>query len=258
MSVFSLNAIGIDVRHTGEFIIDRPDGSGDMLLIIFRTDAVLRLDGIDTPVRPGSAVIFAQGSEQYYRSCSDLYINHFLHFSVSDSEDLSSITTDTLLFPHNILEAEELLRMISREQFSVSRNRNAYISSLIQMLMMKLSETDTSEECRPASPHTAALDSLRAEIYSNPAKYENIKQIAESVSISPSHFQYLYRSQFGVSCYEDLLTAKIKTAEYYLGSTTLSVKEIALLCGYSNVTCFLHRFRDRTGHTPSEYRSMRR
>ena len=80
MSVFSLNAIGIDVRHTGEFIIDRPDGSGDMLLIIFRTDAVLRLGGNDTPVRPGSAVIFARGSEQYYRSCG-YYGNHSVSLS---------------------------------------------------------------------------------------------------------------------------------------------------------------------------------
>ena len=78
MSVFSLNAIGIDVRHTGEFIIDRPCGSGDMLLIIFCTEAMLRLHGEDIPVRPGSAVIFAEGSEQCYRSCGELYINHFL------------------------------------------------------------------------------------------------------------------------------------------------------------------------------------
>ena len=39
--MISLNAIGKDTRHTGDFCIWRPDGSGDNLLVIFKTSALL-------------------------------------------------------------------------------------------------------------------------------------------------------------------------------------------------------------------------
>ena len=41
--MMKLNAIGLDVRHIGDFCIDRPNGSGDNLLVIFKTDALLML-----------------------------------------------------------------------------------------------------------------------------------------------------------------------------------------------------------------------
>ena len=91
-------------------------------------------------------------------------------------------------------------------------------------------------------------------MYNDPAKYKNIKQLADAANFSSSHFQQLYKTEFGLSCYEDLLIAKIKTAQYYLGETDLSIGEISKLCGYENDTCFLHRFKARTGMTPSEYR----
>lgn len=51
-------------------------------------------------------------------------------------------------------------------------------------------------------------------MYNNPAKFQNIQQLAEEVGFSCSHFQQIYKKEFGISCYEDLLTARIKTAQY--------------------------------------------
>ena len=55
--MISLNAIGKDTRHTGDFCIWRPDGSGDNLLVIFKTSALLIIDGNEIIVPPDSLII---------------------------------------------------------------------------------------------------------------------------------------------------------------------------------------------------------
>ena len=253
--MFALNAIGIDVRHTGEFVIDRPSGSGDCLLIVFKTPAFLTLGGHETKVSPDSAVIFSKGSRQYYRAAGESYVNHFLHFSGTDDlYGTGGICFDRLLTGGAVSEAGELLRMISREQMSAYPNRDRCISSLICLLLLKLSEQPAEPSFTAESIHSSVLNELRAEMYSNPAQFASVADMAQRANLSPSHFQQLYKTQFSVSSYEDLLTAKLKTAQFYLSSTSLSVKEIAGLCGYANVTCFLHLFKVRTGVTPSGYR----
>ena len=254
--MFELNAIGLDMHHNADFIIDRPNGSGDCLLIIFKTDALLTIGGEELTVPTDSAIIYSDGSPQLYRAICGSYVNHFLHFGMSGEDLGGSVVFDRLLTPRSVKDAEELLRMLSREQLSDSANRREYTSMLIKMLLMKLSEPANEQRGAPLSPHAELLDDLRADIYSNPGQFTSVAQLAERVSLSPSHFQQLYKSRFAVSCYEDLLSARIRTAQYYLSSTALTIREIANLCGYENEVCFMHRFKERTGTTPGSYRRL--
>ena len=254
--MFRLHNIGLDMHHSADFSIERPGGSGDCLLIIFKTDALLTLDGASITVPPDSAFIYSEGSPQYYRAICGSYVNHFLHFGMEEGDTDSRILFDRLLIPRRAGDAEELLRMLSREQLSTSPNKDEYSSMLIKLLLLKVSEQSDEMHSTQLNPHAELLDGLRADIYSNPGQFTSVAQLAERVSLSPSHFQQLYRGRFGVSCYEDLLSAKIRTAQYYLSSTALTVREIANLCGYENEVCFMHRFKERTGTAPGAYRKM--
>ena len=81
-----------------------------------------------------------------------------------------------------------------------------------------------------------------------------MENMAARLSLSPSYFQTLYRAEFGVSCYEDVLRAKTELAEYYLANTLMTVREISGLCGFENDVHFMRQFRRRTGMTALEYR----
>ena len=59
-----------------------------------------------------------------------------------------------------------------------------------------------------------------------------------------------------VSCYEDLLAARINAARYYLQQTALSIREIATLCGYENDVVFMRLFKRRMGQTATEFRGQ--
>lgn len=252
--MFRLHNIGLDMHHSADFSIKRPKGSGDCLLIIFKTDALLTTEGKDTTISPDTAIIYSEGTPQYYRAICGSYVNHFLHFGMDDGDADGRVIFDRLLVPARVRDAEDILRMLSREQLSASPNKDEYSSMLIKLLLMKVSEESDVTSGTQLNPHAEMLDGLRADIYANPGQFTSVAQLAERVRVSPSHFQQLYRSRFGVSCYEDLLSARIRTAQYYLSSTALTVREIANLCGYENEVCFMHRFKERTGTAPGAYR----
>lgn len=253
-----LHAMGLNVRHTGDFCIDRPKGSGDNLLIVFKTNALLRNQGKEIIVPPNSAIVYRKNSAQYYRCICDNYVNHYLHFEGCEEDTFykeAGFSFDTLLYLSNIDVVEDILKMISREQVSLSQNKELCIDMLIKTLMLKLADANVEENQVLQNHHGAELEALRAEIYSNAGQFFSVEQLADKMSLSSSHFQQLYRKHFGVSCYEDLLCAKTKAAQYYLSTTILSVREIASLCGYENDVCFMRQFKKRTGFTPTEYRN---
>lgn len=252
--------MGINIRHMDSFCIDRPNGSGDYLLVIFKTNALVTIAEREQVVLPNSCILFRRQSKQLYRTTGKTYVDHYIHFACEQGDRFmkeKGIPFDSPFYLNNISEIEEILRMISRDQITESPHKEESIDLLIKLLLLKLSHSASSRKRLPqSSEHHEELLDLRAEIYSNPGKYDAIKHVAEKIKLSDSHFQALYRKAFGISCYDDLLTAKIMSAQYHLTSTNLTVKEIAYLCGYKNDTCFMRSFKKRTGLTPMEYRKQ--
>lgn len=252
------HAMGMNYRHEKDFTIDRPEGSGDDLLLFFKTGARVTLEEGEVIAPPRSVLLYRKGIPQRYRAAGEVYINHFLHMECKDEDaflDSSGIVVNRVIPLSDDSETEEILRMTGREEMSGSPHKERYMDMLIKMLILKISDCSKNGKSEPPpSVHAPALDGLRAELYSNAGSFRSVAELAERVNISPSHFQQLYSERFGVSCYEDLLSARIKAAEYYLKNTSLTVKEIAALCGYENDVCFMRLFKRRTGLTPSGYR----
>ncbi len=252
------HSMGLNIRHIGDFKIDRPDGSGDNLLIIFKTNALVEVNSEIITAPPESCILYRKNSKQLYKTSGKTYVNHYFHFDIDNENTFTSETGlkfDTLIKLNGSDEPERLLKDINKEQMSNSRHKDEYTSMLIKMLFMKIHDCSVSSSFMPeASHHIDELKELRADMYSNAGKYNSVEQLAKSINLSMSYFQQLYSEHFGISCYDDLLTSKIMMAQYYLSSSNLSVKVISELCGYKNDVCFMRRFKQRTGVTPTQYR----
>ena len=183
--MFRLHNMGLDMHHSADFSIERPNGSGDCLLIIFKTDALLTTDGRDSTVSPDTAIIYSEGTPQYYRAICGSYVNHFLHFGMEDGDADGRVIFDRLLTPGRVSDAEDILRMLSREQLSTSPNKDEYSSMLIKLLLMKVSEESDGTSDAQLNPHAEILDALRADIYANPGQFTSVAQLAERVRVSP-------------------------------------------------------------------------
>lgn len=254
-----LHDIGLSFSHSSDFRINRCNGSGDNLLLIFKTPAAIKLSGTDEIVTADTAVLYSKGTEQSYGACGEEYINHWLHFDANETDSFYH----TIKLPFNkpiqlknCTVCENVMNEIYLERLSGSAVSETCIDALLRLLLIRISENSPMYANNLAeNHHSQALRKLRAEIYSNTSETVSISSLAGKIGLSPSYFQAVYKSQFGVSCYEDVITARISTAKYYLRSTQLSIKEISALCGCENPEHFMRQFRSRTGKTPSEYRN---
>lgn len=252
-----LHTLGMDYHHSSDFLIDRPNGSGDDLIVIFKTSALIKLNNNIEHVSAGSAVVYPAGQPQYYGADGGEYINHWVHFELTDSTyaERIGLPFNTVIPVRDMPATERCLEMLSVESVAGSRNSEESCNLLLRVLMSKLAEGADMQY--GGSAHSPALRELRASIRRNPADKRGVKDFAQALSLSPSHFQSLYKQEFGVSCYEDLLTARLDMAKYYLRSTALPVRRIAELCGYENDVHFIRQFRKRTGITAGEYRRQK-
>ena len=131
-----------------------------------------------------------------------------------------------------------------------ARLSEAQCSQLIHRLLCLLL-LDESAENRADSDRIA-----QAIRYMNRHLFEpiGVQEVADSVSLSPSHFSRQFKARTGYSPYEYIVLRRIDKAKYMLSSTELSVKEIAYATGYNSEENFIHSFRKNVGIAPGLFR----
>jgi len=83
---------------------------------------------------------------------------------------------------------------------------------------------------------------------------KNIKQIAQSVKLSPDYFRLLFKEELSVSCEEYMKNKKMSLAKQLLGDFQLGIKQISYQLGFGSTASFSHAFRKHSGISPSEWR----
>ena len=106
-----------------------------------------------------------------------------------------------------------------------------------------------------ANPQFEKLCMLRNRIMKNPENPWNISEIAESLYLSKSYLQKIYKSYFNKSIIEEMIQFRIEKAKELLDNTDMTVTEISKKCGYSSYNYFVRQFKISEGLSPSEYRT---
>lgn len=70
-----INNIGYNHCHDADFCIQRPDGSGDYLLLLIKTPAVFTLSETDTFTEANSFILYKEGTPQFYRAYGTQFSN---------------------------------------------------------------------------------------------------------------------------------------------------------------------------------------
>ena len=55
--------VGLNYRHSESFLVNRPFGSGDCILLVYKTPAFMELYGKRTDIKPNSVILFDKGSK---------------------------------------------------------------------------------------------------------------------------------------------------------------------------------------------------
>jgi len=83
-----------------------------------------------------------------------------------------------------------------------------------------------------------------------------VKQIAEHIGMSSSHFSRQFKEVTSYSPYEYIVVKRLDHAQWLLYATKLSIREIAYQTGYNSETNFIVSFRKKMGISPSRFRKL--
>lgn len=98
---------------------------------------------------------------------------------------------------------------------------------------------------------------LRALMVEQMAQGElRLETLAKQLAMSPRTLQRKLAAE-NLSFSGMLETVRLELAEQYLGSSTLSITEIALALGFSQTSAFSHAFRQARGMSPADFRKRR-
>jgi AraC-like DNA-binding protein len=129
----------------------------------------------------------------------------------------------------------------------------AYMLQFAVLLRRALKHSDAGAS-GGAPPQATDLRRLLDQHVSSTA---SIRDLAQQVHMSESHFSHQVKALLGVAPKTYVREQRIARARELLLSTALSVEEIAALLGYDASTSFFRAFKRVTGITPGEFRQRR-
>lgn len=250
---------GFNYRHSGDFKINRPAGSGDHLLLIIKTEAFTVLNGTRIGIPPNSALLFKKGTPQLYGGASDKFINDWIHFDISDDEkkeiEALGIPFNTVIPLREVSELSNFVKGIVFEKYSQNSHKNASIKRYFDLILFKLSEKLGDNNPDREHPLYGRFCKLRNEIQLEPQKDWSIEAVCKKMMLSRSYVQHLYKQFFDTNISSDVKSGRIERAKYLLSASELTVTAIADACGYESDVHFMRVFKTETSLTPSEYRN---
>jgi AraC family transcriptional regulator len=124
----------------------------------------------------------------------------------------------------------------------------------------------TAEEARRESAFPGARPATRAEMYRRLHRARDylescydqpltVAGIARVASLSPFHFQRLFREAFGRTPMQYLQARRLAVAQRLLAATDRPVTDICFDVGFESLGAFSWLFRRRLGLSPKEFRS---
>ena len=256
----NINNVGYKFTHGKNFIINRPKGSGDYAILFLRTKAFFTINGTYSETEAGAFVFYKKGTPQFFGARDGIFINDWLHLDLDECEEQEisdmGIVFDKPMQIGDISYFSEIIKSMHREKYSDNVMKEATLELYFKIIITKLSERLSSPPPQNDTPHRKKLFALRTRIYNEPGEEWTIDGMAEETALSPSYFQHLYKKLFGVSAIDDVISSRVKRAEYLLSSTEYSVAHIADECGYKNDVHFMRQFKANVGTTPSSYRNQ--
>lgn len=254
-----INNVGYNHCHDADFFINRPDGSGDYLLLLLKTDAIFNIDGEDIVVPENSFFLYRRNTPQFYRCLPQhTFSNDWIHFLFENDEEeffkSYNIPYNTPIPIKNINFISFCIKSIAYENYSDNFNKQKSMAAYMELIFLKIQEQLHYSNDTILTSKFEMLSTIRNKIYGRPYEIRTVESTAHEVRMSKSSFQHLYKEQFGTTFMQDLIQSRISYAQMLLTSTNLTVAEIAVQCGYHSYAHFVRQFKKQVNITPSEYR----
>ena len=260
-----LKNVGYNYKHPSDILLNRPQGSGDYVFLLFKSPFIIKSNGRIVKKTTTSIFIYNKGTPQYYggiNNTDEQFINDWFHFTMDD-DDLAflsrlGISLDTVYELYDVSFFSHIIKQLSYEYHSTSPYKDAILRLYFELIFTKLADIVNSSKSDDLNPLYEEFVKLRTTIQNHPLRDWKIDDIAGSFALSRSRVQHLYKNFFNTSITADVMKYRMERAQYYLYNYTNPIEEIATIVGYDQPSNFIRQFKKSFGVTPSKYRKQTR
>ncbi len=131
--------------------------------------------------------------------------------------------------------------------------RNELAMNNIERLLLLVGET-TGAGTHPMDPR---IQAVLERIATSPADDHSVPRLARSISLSPSRFAHLFKTETGRTPQRFVSEVRLREAATLVAMTTMPIADVATAVGYASAFHFSSAFRARHGVSPRTYRAGR-
>lgn len=177
--------------------------------------------------------------------------------SILKNENFNTLYLDSMNKEHN-----KILEMIEKAwhacfyenigyEFEV---RNALSSIIVELYQLISIDNKKQSNSRDLMRIKQMIEFMNANI----SEKISLKDIADSCSISESECLRCFKKCLGITPMKILFQIRMNYAMELLTNDDLTIQEVAMECGFSDVSYFIKSFREKFGKTPNEYKKSGR
>lgn len=145
----------------------------------------------------------------------------------------------------------DLFQRITASYTQKEENATAIMGYLLLLLdRSKKIGLLTESAPSPTAPIRKAIDYIQSHFNER----ISLSDMAASVGMNPKYFCSYFKKHTLSTPFTYLTMLRIRHAKTLLQEKQLSVLEVALSCGFDNVSFFIRQFKAVTGQTPGQYR----
>lgn len=239
-------------------IVDRPSGTGDILIMLLHTTARIGT-GIEANTYPPShAIIWRAGAKHYY-GCEDSPWDHtWIHCDGPAMRRVlrnTSMPMDKPVYLSNPMIVEQAVIALHEEVCNHSEPDIAIIANTLDTLVRSLARQIKSVKNSAAAIPSAILR-VRHHIDSHFEQPLRLEYLAEYAGVSVSHLSAEFRRCYSMPPIEYLIRQRLSRAAYLLLDRNLTVAQVAERVGYDDPFHFSKLFKKRYGQSPKQFRSV--
>jgi AraC family transcriptional regulator len=151
----------------------------------------------------------------------------------------------------------ELLISLSRKLYHEFREMDEVSSLVIEGLMLEM----VGEASRYARRSTTRrppqwLEQVRELLRARFSEQLKLTDIAHSVGVHPVHLGYAFRRHYRCTPGEYVRRLRIEFVCHAMGTSSITLTDVALLAGFSDQSHLTRTFKRQTGMTPAQYRAL--
>jgi AraC family transcriptional regulator of arabinose operon len=252
---FQIKRLGLH-EEMPPMIVDRPEGTGDYLFMLFHSKVRVRAHDSESIRGPSTLMVWTPEDSHYYGSPLLPWDHSWFHCT---GREIASIlkacripvgqciaVTDPSLMEHFLLEVIAELIGWSQPDGKILRNLfENFILALARHAFHK------SKRLAPAS-----LLAVRAYVEQHFTERLRLGQLAKRAGLSEPHLCTEFRRYFGIPVIQYVLQLRMNQATYLLRDHNRRIGEIALMLGYPDLYTFSKMFKHYIGVSPKKFREL--